>query len=1533
MYNKSFRLIILFISIFLIGFVNAAEPLPERGLSDTFYLKEQLGTDLDSKPNLFTGEFVQSYKMMVPSGTKGLSPSIAVTYSSHRIYDSTPSILGRGWDISENSIERDTNYSMYNVSDDQFILNLNGNAYKLSYSSVDQRYHTSVENFLYITNSSAGNNTNNVYWTIITKDGTRYRFGYNNDSEEVANLYRYTYKWNLDLVKDVYDNNIFYSYKKNNTNNFGVTLLDSIEYNNDRTRRVKFIYEESNMPDTAYFVTDGNLIRLSKRLRAVNITVDDSVVRVYELNYFKNTSSSLLANITEYGSDSISKLPSNKFNYYPEGTGLKNATGWSFPPNQSFQWGHINGGIPQGLRVGDLNRDGLTDLVISQCSYSHDTGNCTSISVERKVFINNRTGWYENNNWTLPETAPFADVPIYEPTGTQLEDINGDGFTDILQMYANPNSYPPHDIRVQRLWLNNGTAFVDSSSNWTFPQNEWFYSTNVTQETGLRLIDLNGDGLLDLAKSRCLYTSTEYCYINFYNWTFEQKVWINNGTGWTNKTNWKLPSGIAFITGDGVEQQDTGVRFADVNGDLLTDIIAMYGFTPVFPGTPTLVQQLWINNGSGFINQTGNWTFPYKEYFTVGGDSIENGVQIMDINGDGRADIVKSACTGVSIYDCHITPGANKQDVWINNGEGWFNGTNWRIPSSIPFIEYGTPGYVNPHDMGTRFADLNGDGSIDILRMYKSNTGSPQNYQLREAWLNNGSMFLLMKNSTNQFGGSILTDYQPSTMLSNIGDDNKSDMGFNLMVLSNITEDNGLSTSQRTQVIRKFNYSNGLYEYASKEFRGFANVEERLDNKKIVHSFLQDESRQGREYKLQIFDNQSNIYLSKELNWNSTNLYGYFIVNLIEESEKTHDGVTSNPKIRNMTYNYDSFGNIFVTHDLGDVDNANDDKYEKKIYATNSTNWIVNKISNYTILGSDDLIVLKTSLYTYDDLPFGSAPAKGSITKKEDFISNNLIKATNYSYNSFGNLVNETDSNGNKLTYIHGLRDATNTFIDRILNAKNHQSDYYYEKGTGNVLSEIDSNGIATNYTYDQFGRKTKEIRPYDSLNYPSIEVNYSLDGVAPEVIFIKLRSVVGASDTLETYEIIDGFGKPIQVKRETLLGQQIITNTFYDLSGKIAAQSNPYYSVSSAEYSSPNASIALTNYTYDSLDRLVKIINPDKTFKKMNYTHWNLTIYDENGNRKDNLLDAYKRISFVVEYLNGSNYITSYNYDAVNDLLSIKDSFNNTFNYTYDLTGKKTKENDPDRGSWNYTYDNEGNLIRRTDNRNVFTVYSYDSLNRKVNETNNVTTLRYSYDNYLNLTLSGVDANGTLINYSYDNRLRKIKEDRNIFGKFYSENWSHDSSDRVILQIMPDGRLINFTYDEQGLLSGISTISNISYNEKNNPVMINYANGLLTNYSYNSSNLRLLEIKTSNKQDLDYQYDAVGNVMSIQDGIHNINYSMSYDPLNRLTSTNIMGPFIVGFNFIYDQLGNLRNVTGDYATDYYYQDTRPHATSRVVFY
>ena len=74
--------------------------------------------------------------------------------------------------------------------------------------------------------------------------------------------------------------------------------------------------------------------------------------------------------------------------------------------------------------------------------------------------------------------------------------------------------------------------------------------------------------------------------------------------------------------------------------------------------------------------------------------------------------------------------------------------------------------------------------------------------------------------------------------------------------------------------------------------------------------------------------------------------------------------------------------------------------------------------------------------------------------------------------------------------------------------------------------------------------------------------------------------------------------------------------------------------------------------------------------------------------------------------------------------------------------------------------------------------------------------------------------------------------------------------------------------------------------------------------------------------------------LLAINDNVHIVNYSMTYDNLNRLASTSITGgSFNIFLGFVYDQIGNIRNVTGTNPTDYYYQDTRPHATSRVVYY
>ena len=53
-------------------------------------------------------------------------------------------------------------------------------------------------------------------------------------------------------------------------------------------------------------------------------------------------------------------------------------------------------------------------------------------------------------------------------------------------------------------------------------------------------------------------------------------------------------------------------------------------------------------------------------------------------------------------------------------------------------------------------------------------------------------------------------------------------------------------------------------------------------------------------------------------------------------------------------------------------------------------------------------------------------------------------------------------------------------------------------------------------------------------------------------------------------------------------------------------------------------------------------------------------------------------------------------------------------------------------------------------------------------------------------------------------------------------------------------------------------------------PIKREYANTLDTDYTYDPKNFRLKTIKTSNLQDLSYNYDPVGNVIDINDTSNN---------------------------------------------------------------
>jgi RHS repeat-associated protein len=106
----------------------------------------------------------------------------------------------------------------------------------------------------------------------------------------------------------------------------------------------------------------------------------------------------------------------------------------------------------------------------------------------------------------------------------------------------------------------------------------------------------------------------------------------------------------------------------------------------------------------------------------------------------------------------------------------------------------------------------------------------------------------------------------------------------------------------------------------------------------------------------------------------------------------------------------------------------------------------------------------------------------------------------------------------------------------------------------------------------------------------------------------------------------------------------------------------------------------------------------------------------------------------------------TTYGYDRLGQLTSVKDPAINQWTYTYDLLGRKTQTIDPDAGSTTIAYDNAGQVTSTTDARNKSLFYEYDQMGRRTklrdaSATGPVLT-QWVYDNYITGQL------GTTIRY-----------------------------------------------------------------------------------------------------------------------------------------------------------------------------------------
>jgi RHS repeat-associated protein len=298
-----------------------------------------------------------------------------------------------------------------------------------------------------------------------------------------------------------------------------------------------------------------------------------------------------------------------------------------------------------------------------------------------------------------------------------------------------------------------------------------------------------------------------------------------------------------------------------------------------------------------------------------------------------------------------------------------------------------------------------------------------------------------------------------------------------------------------------------------------------------------------------------------------------------------------------------------------------------------------------------------------------------------------------------------------------------------------------------------------------------------------------------------------------------------------------------------------------------------------------------------------------------------------------GRSLTTRYEYDVKGNVTAVVEADGRRSTFTYDLLGHRIRTESPSSGVTTFVFDANGNLLRRKDARGEVVDYAYDELDRlrrvSFPATGAVTTEYiyhdttppappeaglftkgrlvkvvhqggqevFAYDalgqvNRKDVTGPGLPGGGIRFDYTY-----------RADGKRNTITYPAHSAGAARIQV-------NYEYDSRGLLQRMPNyVRKIDYNLAGQRTRVEYANDVVTTYTYDPLTMRLTDILTvdpsgATLQQFNHAYDLTGNLLAVGSPDPESAMTYGYDDLYRLVQA-ARGAGET-WTYEYDDVGNL---------------------------